>query len=70
MSYGEQVAWVARCLDNPEAARVALDSVKCFIKDFDEVYQSNRPCETAAKDFYNAMIANYVTEFGFDIRRD
>lgn len=68
MTYGEQVSWVARVVENPEEAREALEAVKDFIEDFDEAYEDNKPSKAKTKEFYDAMIANYVLEFGCDKR--
>ena len=70
MTYGEQVAWCARVLDNPDAAREALEGVKEFINDFDDAYEDNKPLTDKAKEFYAAMISSYFLEFGYDKRSE
>lgn len=70
MSYGEQVLWAQRVLDNPEAAREALAMVKNFQSDFEDVYKGYLPEEPAARRFYEEMIANTLSDFAFSIRRD
>lgn len=68
MTYGQQVAWCARVVENPAAAREVLTAVKGFVEDFDADYEANKPQSAQAQQIYDTMISSYVLEFGYDKR--
>ena len=70
MSYGEQVIWAERVLENPEAARIALDGIKRFQDEFAELVAHHTPLNEEAQRFYEDMLANVLTDYAFSIRRD
>lgn len=70
MSYGEQVIWANRVLENPEAARIALKEIKKVQDVFEELNAHHTPKDPEARRFYEEMLANVLTDYAFSIRRD
>ena len=70
MSYGEQILWAERVLENPNAARLALDKLKYFRQVFETLYEENLPSDPVAQRFFKDMLANMLMDFSFEIRSE
>lgn len=70
MTYKEQITFLKRALDNPDAGKSALRAVEQFVEEFDDCFNDNMPDAQDAQLLYRAIIGNYLREVAFDSCRD
>ena len=69
-TFDETRKLIDMALEKPEFVKEAMEYVKDFIDEFEEVYDDNNPKgleNEEQRKFYNHMVGEYLREKGIDI---